>query len=102
MGSSQPTLTSQIDAFASSWHDFRAWLPRREQDAFDRLVAIARGHVPALNVSEDLDLTRRIILCGLLDQMAANEALAKRTDELSRKLGRLEAAVQGLAQASPA
>lgn len=78
MGMSQPTVTAQIDAFAASFAPFRANLPRREQARFDELVVWARRHGNALNVSEDLDITRRILLVAAL-------ALADRTVTLAQQ-----------------
>jgi hypothetical protein len=66
MGMSQPTVSRQVDAFAAEFRLFRSNLPRSEQAWFDTLVAWTRRHGNALNVSEDLDFTRRVLLVGLL------------------------------------
>lgn len=107
MGMSQPTVTAQIDAFASSFAPFRANLPRREQARFDELVVWARRHGNALNVSEDLDIARRILLVAtiaLADRHATlaerHDALSTRHDELAQRCatlsGQLEARLHAL------
>ncbi|MEK6975146.1 MAG: hypothetical protein AABY18_02250 [Candidatus Thermoplasmatota archaeon] len=91
MGMSQPTVSNQIDAFQSSFSAFRANLPKREQARFDDIVAWARRHGNALNVSEDLDVTRRILLVAAI-------ALADRHVILSDRHAELEARHAHLAQ----
>lgn len=85
MGMSQPTVTSQIDAFASQFSAFRANLPRREQARFDDLVVWARRHGNALNVSEDLDVTRRILLVAAIALTDRTVTLAQRDDTLEAR-----------------
>lgn len=85
MGMSQPTVTSQIDAFAAQFSAFRANLPRREQARFDDLVTWARRHGNALNVSEDLDVTRRILLVAAIALGDRTVTLATRDDELAAR-----------------
>lgn len=92
MGMSQPTVTAQIDAFASSFAPFRANLPRREQARFDELVVWARRHGNALNVSEDLDIARRILLVATIALADRHATLAERHDALAAQVeARLQA-----------
>ncbi len=91
MGMSQPTVTAQIDAFASSFAPFRANLPRREQARFDELVVWARRHGNALNVSEDLDIARRILLVATIALADRHATLAERHEALSTQHGDLSA-----------
>lgn len=85
MGMSQPTVSNQIDAFQASFSAFRANLPKREQARFDDLVTWARRHGNALNVSEDLDLTRRILLIAAIALGDRTVTLATRDDELAAR-----------------
>lgn len=94
MGMSQPTVSHQIDAFAASFAAFRANLPRREQPRFDDLVAWARLHGNALNVSEDLDLTRRILLVAAIALADRHAQLAERHDALEARHAHLAAQVE--------
>lgn len=91
MGMSQPTVSRQVDAFAAEFRLFRSNLPRSEQAWFDTLVAWTRRHGNALNVSEDLDFTRRVLLVGLLSI----------ADHLESRLNVLEAA-NGITPTVPA
>jgi len=91
MGMSQPTVSRQVDAFAAEFRLFRSNLPRSEQAWFDTLVAWTRRHGNALNVSEDLDFTRRVLLVGLLSI----------ADHLESRLTVLEAA-NGITPTVPA
>lgn len=81
MGMSQPTVTHQIDAFAAQFSAFRANLSKREQARFDDLVVWARRHGNALNVSEDLDIARRILLVAAIALTDRTVTLAQRDDD---------------------
>jgi hypothetical protein len=94
MGMSQPTVTSQIDAFASQFSAFRANLPRREQARFDDLVTWARRHGNALNVSEDLDIARRILLVAAIALADRTVTLAQRDDDADARLASLRGQVE--------
>ena len=81
MGQSQPTVSRQADAFQAEFAAFRANLPRREQAWFDTLVVWTRRHGNSLNVSEDLDFTRRVLLVGLVALADATDARLKALEE---------------------
>jgi hypothetical protein len=94
MGMSQPTVSNQIDAFQASFSAFRANLPKREQARFDDLVTWARRHGNALNVSEDLDVTRRILLVAAIALADRNVQLTQRHEELAARHAHLSAQVE--------
>lgn len=94
MGMSQPTVSNQIDAFQASFSAFRANLPKREQARFDDLVVWARRHGNALNVSEDLDVTRRILLVAAIALADRNVQLTQRHDELAARHAHLSQQVE--------
>lgn len=94
MGMSQPTVTSQIDAFAAQFSAFRANLPKREQARFDDLVTWARRHGNALNVSEDLDVARRILLVAAIALADRTVTLAQRSDDTDARLASLREQVE--------
>jgi hypothetical protein len=94
MGMSQPTVSNQIDAFQASFSAFRANLPKREQARFDDLVTWARRHGNALNVSEDLDVTRRILLVAAIALTDRTVTLAQRDDALAARHDALAAQVE--------
>lgn len=80
MGNSQPTITEQIQAFAAAHIEFRGWLSKRQQKVFDRLIETLYAHGPSLNVSEDLDFYRRVLLVAYLDladRLEAHEEACK-------------------------
>lgn len=94
MGMSQPTVSNQIDAFQASFSAFRANLPKREQARFDDLVVWARRHGNALNVSEDLDVTRRILLVAAIALADRHVQLTERHDDLAARHAHLTQQVE--------
>lgn len=51
MGSSQPTISQQIDAYRADLATFRAWLPVPSQARVDRLIEALYRAGRALNMN---------------------------------------------------
>ena len=75
MGRTVKTASMLITDEAGRWSQFRAALRRRDREAFDDLVAVARRHFSAISNSSIIDPFEAVVLSILLEFEKRLEAL---------------------------
>jgi hypothetical protein len=75
MGRTVKTASMLICDEASRWSEFRAALRKRDREAFDNMVAVARRHFSAIGNSSIIDPFEAVILSILLECEKRLEAL---------------------------
>ncbi len=68
MGRTLPTFTQRLADFVQRWAPFRRALRKRDQEAFDALVAKAKQHVAEAAYASPEDPFQAIVLAILVEQ----------------------------------
>ena len=79
MGRTVPSFRMLLDSIILELADFRRTMRRRDREAFDRIMDMAREHASASAVAAALDPMDTIVLSILIEQQ-------KQIDDLKRDL----------------
>ncbi len=83
MGRTLPTFNMYLNQEIEAWRPFRRALPAEDRAAFDRLFALARGHMAeAAHVARPVPFDT-LVMAILLEQQKEIESLRARLDGLA-------------------